>query len=84
MDEKKNIDKAFIARLVRSLNKLEPKYLIPEHERRKILFARKQKTSHIIPKEYSSILYILSDPDPLVVTVPNPYPHPHVRWSDVR
>ena len=40
-------DKAFINRMVKTLTKLESKYQVPEHKRKKRLFARKQKRSSI-------------------------------------
>ena len=45
----KRKDKAFINRMMKTLAKLETKYQVPEHKRKKRLFARKQKRSSIIP-----------------------------------
>ena len=41
-------DKTFISRMVKTLTKLEGKYLTPEHKRKKRIFTRKQKTSPIV------------------------------------
>ena len=50
-------DKTYIARLIKTLTKLELKYATPEHKRKKRLFTRKQKTSPIVPR--SSILFTM-------------------------
>merc|ERR1719481_1740647 len=75
-------DKAFINKMVKTLDKLEAKYKIPEHKRKKRLFTRKPKPCPIVPKEFSSIYNALAAPEPEDVTVPDPYPR--VRWSDIR
>ena len=75
-------DRNFISRMTRTLTKLETKYQVPEHKRKKRLFVRKQKTSPIIPREFATIYNALAAPEPDTVTVPEPFPH--VRWSDVR
>ena len=75
-------DKTFINRMVKTLTKLETKYLTPEHKRKKRLFIRKVKTSPIVPKEFDTIYHVLSAPEPDAVTVADPFPH--VRWNDVR
>jgi len=77
----KRKDKTFISRMVKTLTRLETKYLTPEHKRKKRLFTRK-KTSPIIPKEFDSIYHVLAAPEPDAVAVPDPFPY--VRWSDVR
>ena len=64
------------------MNKLETKYLTPEHKRRKRLFTRKQKTSSIVPREFSAIYNVLAAPEPETVSVPEAFPH--VRWNEVR
>ena len=78
----KRKDKAFINRMVQTLAKLETKYQVPEHKRKKRLFARKQKRSSIIPRELASIYHGLAAPEPDAVTAPDPFPH--VRWFDVK
>ena len=78
----KRKDKAFINRMVKTLAKLETKYQVPEHKRKKRLFARKQKRSSIIPRELASIYHGLAAPEPDAVVVPDPFPQ--VRWNDVR
>ena len=78
----KRKDKTFINRMVKTLAKLEAKYQVPEHKRKKRLFSRKQRTNPIVPKELASIYHVLAAPEPEAVAVPDPFPH--VRWSDVR
>ena len=78
----KSKDITFISRMVKTLAKLETKYLTPEHKRKKRLFTRKQKTSSIVPKEFDSFYHVLAAPEPDAVAVPDPFPH--VKWSDVR
>merc|ERR1719431_2164052 len=77
----KSKHKTFISRMVKTLNKLETKYLTPEHKRKKRLFTRTQKTSSIVPREFSAIYNVLAAPEP--DTVPVHEPIPHVRWSEV-
>ena len=78
----KRKDKSFINRMAKTLAKLEAKYQVPEHKRKKRLFSRKQRTNPIVPKELISIYHGLAAPEPDAVTVPDPFPH--VRWNDVR
>ena len=78
----KSKDRTFIARLTKTLTKLELKYATPEHKRKKRLFTRKQKTNPIVPRELASIYHTLAAPEPEAVAVPEPFPH--VRWNDVR
>jgi len=75
-------DKNFIFKMMKTLTKLETKYLTPEHKRMTRLFTRKQRSSSIVPKEFGSMYHALSVPEPEVVAAPDPFPH--VRWSDVR
>merc|ERR1712179_631692 len=75
-------DKTFIIGMMKTLTKLELKYQTPEHKRKKRLFTRRQKTSSIVPKEFTSICHALAAPEPEVVSVPEPFPH--VRWNDIR
>ena len=75
-------DKTFISRMVKTLTKLEGKYLTPEHKRKKRIFTRKQKTSPIVPREFAAIYNVLAAPEPDTASVPEPFPH--VRWSEVR
>ena len=78
----KSKDKTFIKRMVKTLTKLEAKYQIPEHKRKKRLFTRKEKTSPIVPKEFDTIYHGLAAPEPDAVTLADPFPH--VRWNNVR
>ena len=78
----KSKDTTFISRMIKTLAKLETKYLTPQHKRKKRLFTRKQKTCSIVPKEFASIYHVLAAPEPEAVAIPDPFPH--VRWSDVR
>ena len=78
----KSKDKTFIKRMVKTLAKLEAKYLIPEHKRKKKLFTRKQRSSPIVPRELASIYHVLAAPEPEAALVPDPFPH--VRWDGVR
>ena len=78
----KSKDKNFISRMMKTLTKLEMKYLTPEHKRKKRLFTRKEKASPIVPKELDSIYRNLGAPEPDAVTVPDP--SPHVRWNEIR
>ena len=75
-------DKTFINRMVKTLTKLETKYLTPEHKRKKRLFKRKEKTSPIVPKEFDTIYHVLAAPEPEPVAVSEPFPY--VRWNEVR
>jgi len=75
-------DKTFINRMVKTLAKLEAKYQVPEHKRKKRLFSRKQRTNPIVPKELASIYHALAAPEPEAVAVLDPFPH--VRWNDVK
>ena len=75
-------DETFISRMVKTLTKLEGKYLTPEHKRKKRIFKRKRKTSPIVPREFAAIYNVLAAPEPETVTVPEPFPH--VRWNEVR
>ena len=45
----KTKDKTFISRIVMTLIRLETKYLMPEHKRKKRLFTRKDKNNPIVP-----------------------------------
>jgi len=78
----KSKDKNFILKMMKTLTKLEKKYLTPEHKRKKRLFTRKEKANPIVPKELDSIYRNLGAPEPDAVTVPDP--SPHVRWNEVR
>ena len=80
--KRKDKDKTFISKMMKTLNKLEAKYMTPEHKRKTRLFTRKQRSSSLVPKEFASIYYTLAAPEPKVVPFPDPFPH--VRWSDVR
>ena len=75
-------EKNFILKMVKKLDKLETKYLTPEHKRKKRLFSRKEKTSPIVPKEFDSIYHALTAPESKAVDVPEPFPR--VRWNDVK
>ena len=75
-------EKNFILKMVKKLDKLETKYLTPEHKRKKRLFTRKEKTRPIVPKEFDTIYHVLAAPEPDAVTAPDPFPH--VRWFDVK
>ena len=75
-------EKNFILKMVKKLDKLETKYLTPEHKRKKRLFSRKEKTSPIVPKEFDSIYHALAAPESKAVDVPEPFPR--VRWNDVK
>ena len=67
--------------MVKTLTKLEIKYAIAEHKRKPAMFRRRVKTSHIIPKVFSSIFKHLAGPvDPHDV----PSPYPTVDWNAVR
>ena len=74
-------DKTFISRMMKTLNKLESKYSIPEHRRKARIFTRKKKESSIVPKEFSTIFYVLAAPEPDVNVLE---PYPQVKWNDVR
>ena len=60
----KSKDETFIKRMLKTLTKLEDKYKIPEHKRKKRLFTRKEKTSPIVPKEFDTIYHVLTAPEP--------------------
>jgi len=81
-DSKKSKDRNFILRMVRTLTKLETKYQVPKHKRKKRLFTRKQRSSPVVPRELASIYYVLAAPEPEAAFVP--YPFPDVRWDGVR
>ena len=66
--------------MVKSLDKLETKYLTPVHKRKKRLFERKKKCS-IIPHVFSSIYYNLATPE---IEVKPELKPPQVNWSTVR
>ena len=70
--------------MVKTLAKLETKYLTPEHKRKKRLFVRKQKTNSIVPKEFNSIYNDLAAPerDEVAGIVPDPYPD--IKWNFVK
>jgi len=78
----KSKDRNFVSRMVRTLTKLETKYQVPEHKRKKRLFIRKPRSSPIVPREFATIYNVLTAPEPETVAVPEPFPH--VRWRDVR
>ena len=80
----KNKDKTFIKRMVKTLAKMEVKYQIPEHKRKKRLFIRKPRPCPIVPKELSSIYNDLAAPELEEVTVTVPDPFPQVTWDGVR
>jgi len=81
-DSKKSKDRNFISRMVRTLTKLETKYQVPKHKRKRRLFTRKQRSSPVVPRELASIYYVLAAPEPEAAFVP--YPFPDVRWDGVR
>ena len=81
MDKQRKKDKAYICRLVKSINKLEVKYSIPEHRRKARLFKRKKRESSIVPKEFSRIFNVLAAPEPDVNVLE---PYPQVKWNEVR
>ena len=78
---KERKDKTFISRMMKTLNKLESKYSIPEHRRKARIFMRKKKESSIVPKEFSTIFHVLAAPEPDVNVLE---PYPQVKWNDVR
>ena len=78
----KRKDKTFISKMVKTLIKLETKYLSPRHSKKRQLFARKQKYRPIIPEELASKYNVLTAPEPGQLTVPKPFPH--VAWNDLR
>ena len=78
----KSKDKTFISRMVKTLTKLEGKYLTPEHKRKKRIFTRRKKTCTIVPGEFATIYNVLAAPEPDTVAVQEPFPH--VRWNEVR
>ena len=57
-------DETFISRMVKTLAKLEAKYRVPEHKRKKRLFTRESKPSSIVPEELASICHGLAAPGP--------------------
>jgi len=75
-------EKNLISKMLKTLTKLETKYLTPEHKRKKRLFTRKQKTSPIVPREFAAIYSDLAAPEPESVPVADPCPQ--VRWNEVR
>ena len=81
MDKQRKKDKAYICRLVKSINKLEVKYSIPEHRRKARLFKRKKRESSIVPKEFSRMFNVLAAPEPDLNVLE---PYPQVKWNDVR
>ena len=80
--EVKSKDKTFISRMIKTITKLEGKYLTPEHKRKKRIFTRRKKTCAIVPREFATIYNVLAAPEPDIVSVPEPFPH--VRWNEVR
>ena len=74
-------DKTFISRMMKTLNKLESKYSIPEHRRKARIFMRKKKESPIVPKEFSTIFHVLAAPEPDMNVLE---PYPQVKWNDIR
>ena len=74
----KRKDKSFINRMAKTLTKLEAKYQIPEHKRKKRLFSRKKRTNPIVPKELTSIYHVLAAPESDAMTVPDPF---HLTWG---
>ena len=79
---KEKKDKAFVNRMLKVLSELEAKYLTPQHRRKKRFFARKKRTSHIVPREFSTIYHNFAAPQPDRVPVQEPYPH--VNWNMVK
>ena len=75
-------DEAYVDKMLKVLSKLETKYLTPTHKRKKRLFLRKKRTSHIVPREFDSIYHLLAAPEPEAAIVPDPLPY--VRWNDIR
>ena len=75
-------DKTFISRMVKTLTKLEGKYLTPEYKRKKRIFTRRKKTCTIVPREFATNYNVLAAPEPDTVDVQEPFPH--VRWNEVR
>ena len=77
---KKSKNKTFISRMVKTLDKLETKYLAPRHKRKRRQFTNKQNTSPMTPKtQASSIYYVLSAPEPEKFIFPEPFHH--VKWD---
>ena len=77
-------DEAFVRRMLKTLTKLEIKYLTPVHKRKKRLFTRKKRKINIVPKEFSSIYENLTSPGgPDEVTTP-PILIPQVNWHNVK
>ena len=72
---KRRKDKNFISRIVKTLNKLETKYLTPRHDSKRQLYARKHKYSPIIPEELAPSYNVLTAPEPGESTVSKPFPH---------
>ena len=79
---KKMKDKTFISRMVKTLTKLETKYLTPRPKRKRQPFIRKLKNGPKIPIEIASNYYVLTAPEPKKLTVLKPFPQ--VRQSNVR
>ena len=80
---KKSKNKTFIFRMVKTLDKLETKYLAPRHKRKRRQFTNKQNTSPMTPKtQASSIYYVLLAPEPEKLSFPEPFHH--VKWNDTR
>ena len=74
-------DEAFVRRMLKTLTKLESKYLTPVHKRKKRLFTRKKRKIDIVPKEFSSIYEHLASPGPLEAP---PMLIPQVNWHNVK
>ena len=60
----KSKDITYISRTVRTLAKLESKYLTTRHKKKRLLLTRNQQTGPRIPKELASIYNVLAAPEP--------------------
>ena len=72
---KKRKDKTFISRMVKTLTKLQAKYLPPRHNSKRQLSMKKQKNSPIIPDELAPNYHNLAAQEPEGFTVSEPIPH---------
>ena len=74
-------DEAFVRRMLKTLTKLESKYLTPVHKRKKRLFTRKKRKIDIVPKDFSNIYKHLASPEPFEAP---PMLIPQVNWHNVK
>ena len=66
--------------MVKTLAKLETKYLAPRHKRKRQQFMNKQNTSPMTPKmQASSIYYVLAAPEPKKLSFTEAFHH--VKWN---